>query len=203
MYGFGGVTGNQAARRFGGAMAMYRESRFAVGIGYNQRNNELGQKSLQTTVLGAAGKVGPGTLTGLIGLVKDDNPTGVSTIAATLTPAVGAAGAALVQGAFTNALKQDGRLFNIGYRLPIGGDTLYVAFSRYDDRTAFNADTDSYGAVYTYALSKRTDVNAVITRFNNKGLGQAAPGQAGFLGGVTSSAGTDSTSMALGLRHRF
>lgn len=48
-----------------------------------------------------------------------------------------------------------------------------------------------------------TDVNAVLTHFNNKGLGQAAPGQAGFLCGVTASAGTDSNSVALGLRHRF
>ena len=66
-----------------------------------------------------------------------------------------------------------------------------------------NADVASYGMAYSYALSPRTDLNAVITRFENTGLGQAAPGGAGYLGGVTASAGTDSTSLALGIRHRF
>jgi predicted porin len=56
---------------------------------------------------------------------------------------------------------------------------------------------------YTYALSKRTDINAVLTHFDNKNLAQAAPGQAGFLGGFTASPGTDSNSIALGIRHRF
>ena len=71
------------------------------------------------------------------------------------------------------------------------------------DRRAANADVASYGAAYSYALSKRTDINVVLTHFDNKNLAQAAPGQAGFLGGVTKSAGTDSNSLALGVRHRF
>ena len=71
------------------------------------------------------------------------------------------------------------------------------------DKRAVNADTDSYGATYTYALSKRTNLNAVLTRFNNKGAGQVAPGGNGFLGGVTASAGTDSTNIAFGIRHTF
>ncbi len=66
-----------------------------------------------------------------------------------------------------------------------------------------NADVSSYGVVYSYALSKRTDLNAVLALFDNKGLGQAAPGQAGFLGGFTESAGTDATNVAFGIRHRF
>jgi len=39
--------------------------------------------------------------------------------------------------------------------------------------------------------------------FNNKGLAQAAPGQAGFLCGVTALAVTDSNGFSLGIRHRF
>jgi len=46
-------------------------------------------------------------------------------------------------------------------------------------------------------------MNFVATRFNNKNLAQAAPGQAGMLGGVTASAGTDSNAFAIGVRHRF
>ncbi|HSM22739.1 MAG TPA: porin, partial [Rubrivivax sp.] len=73
----------------------------------------------------------------------------------------------------------------------------------YDDKRPASADVESYGVVYSYALSKRTDINAAVVRFDNSGLGQAAPGGGGYLGGVTATAGTDSTSLALGVRHRF
>jgi predicted porin len=56
---------------------------------------------------------------------------------------------------------------------------------------------------YSYALSKRTDLNAVVVRFDNKNLAQVAPGGNGYLGGVTASAGTGSTGLAFGIRHRF
>ena len=203
MYAFGGVTGNNKASRFVGMMAMYRMGDFAVGLGQNTRNNELGQKSLVSTVFGASAVIGPGTLSGLYATVKDNNPSGLSGIATSLTPAVGSAAATLVQSAFIQALRQDGKLMHIGYKLPLGVHTMYVAYSSYNDSRPANADTASYGVAYTYSLSKRTDLNAVATHFNNKGLGQAAPGQAGFLGGVTASAGTDSNSIAFGVRHRF
>ena len=99
--------------------------------------------------------------------------------------------------------RQDAQLFHIGYRITIGAHTIVTAFNRLDDKRAVNADTDSYGVTYSYALSKRTDLNAVLTRFNNKGQGQLAPGGNGFLGGVTAAAGVDSTNIALGIRHRF
>lgn len=38
---------------------------------------------------------------------------------------------------------------------------------------------------------------------NNQGLAQAAPGPAGFLGGVMASASTDSNGFSLGIRNRF
>jgi predicted porin len=203
MYAFGGNTANSKANRFGGAMVMYKTGPYAVGLGYNQRNNDVGQESLKSTVVGASAGIGPGTLSAMYGKIEDDNPSGVSTIAGSLTPLVGAAGAALVQGAFTEALKQDGVLMHIGYKMPIGGNTLYVAYSSYNDKRSPNADVASYGVAYTYALSKRTDINAVFTHFDNKNLAQAAPGQAGFLGGFTTSAGKDANSLALGIRHRF
>jgi len=78
-----------------------------------------------------------------------------------------------------------------------------VAYTSWNDRRPNNADVATYGGVYTYSLSKRTDLNLVMTHFNNKNLAQAAPGQAGFLGGVTASAGTDSNNVAVGIRHRF
>jgi predicted porin len=209
MYSFGDpatVATNSKANRFGGAMAMYKTDVFSVGVGYNQRNNDIGQKSLKSMLVGASANLGPGTVSLLAGEVEDDNPSGVSQIGLLLAsppnnaPAL-VAGA--VQAAFTEALKQDGTLMHIGYKWPMGGNTLYVAYSAYDDKRPANADVASYGVAYTYALSKRTDLNAVLVHFDNKNLAQAAPGQAGFLGGVTKSAGTDSNSLALGVRHRF
>jgi GBP family porin len=203
MYAFGGNALNSKANRFGGVMARYKFGAFSVGAGYNQRNNDLGQKSLKSAVVGASATLGPGTLSTLFAKVEDDNPSGVSTIATGLTPLTGAAAAALVQTAFTEALKQDGTLAHIGYRMPLGAHTLYVAYSAWNDKRPADGDVASYGVAYTHALSKRTDINAVLTHFDNKNLAQAAPGQAGFLGGVTRSAGTDSNSIALGVRHRF
>jgi GBP family porin len=203
MYAFGGNSANSKANRFGGAMVMYKTPQFAVGLGMNQRNNDIGQKSLKSTVLGASASVGPGTISGIYGTVEDDNPSGVSAIAGSLAPLVGSAGATLVQSAFTNALRQDGTLMHLGYKMPVGKNTLYVAYSAFNDKRAPNADVASYGVAYTYSLSSRTDLNAVLTHFDNKNLAQAAPGQAGFLGGFTRSAGTDSNSLALGIRHRF
>ena len=120
-------------------------------------------------------------------------------VPAALTPALTAA----FTNAYATALRQDARLMHVGYRMTTGPHTIVTAFNRLDDKRAANADTDSYGVTYTYALSKRTNLNAVVTKFNNKGQGQAAPGGAGFLGGVTSAAGVDSTNVAFGVRHTF
>jgi predicted porin len=203
MYAFGDVAGNMSANQFVGAMGMYKSDMFAAGLGYNSFKNQLGQDSLESTLFGASVNVGPGTITGLYSTFKNDHPGTVIGLAGQLAPAIGAAAATLVENAYTNALKQDGSLANIGYRMTTGPNTFYVAYSAFNDKTSFNADTDSYGVAYSYALSKRTDLNTVYTHFNNKGLGQAAPGQAGFLGGFTQSAGTDSNSFAFGIRHRF
>jgi general bacterial porin, GBP family len=187
-----------------GGSFMYKSEAASVGLGYNTHKNELGEKALTSTVIGAMVKIGPGYLSGLVGKVKDDHPAGLSVISPLLvSQAVPKSVADLVQGAFIGVAKQDARLTHIGYRLTAGASTVYVAYSSYNDKLANNADTASYGAVYSYALSKRTDLSAVVTRFNNKGTGQAAPGNAGYLGGVTEKAGTDSSNVAFGIRHRF
>ena len=197
------AEGSAATGKFYGANAVYKTPAFSVGVGYNTRENERQVKSLTNVVVGASAAIGPGTLSGLLVTVKDNAPSGLSGIAASVTPQVGAATAGLVQAAYINALRQDGKLMHVGYRMTTGANTFYVAYSKWDDSRPNNADTNSYGVAYTYALSKRTDINAVAARFVNSRLAQAAPGGAGYLGGVTARAGTDSTSLALGVRHRF
>ena len=189
--------------RFMGGMVMYRNETFGLGVAYNQRDNENGQRSLTSTVVGAHLQVGSGRLHASAAAIHDRHPSAVSGIAAQITTLVGPEMAGLIQEAYTDAVRQDAVLWHLGYRHRTGAATFYAAYNKYNDLRAANADVASYGVACTYALSKRTDVSAVVTRFNNTGLGQAAPGGGGYLGGVTARAGADSTSVALGVRHRF
>lgn len=199
MYGAGEVPGSNSAGRFLGAMAMYAGDGFSVGYGHNEKKNELGQKSLHNDVFGATVAIGPGTLYGQYATIKDDNPSGLSAVTVNAPLAI----RQQFQNAYSTAFRQDARLMHVGYKVTSGVHTVVVAYNRLDDKRAVNADTDSYGATYTYALSKRTNLNAVLTRYNNKGAGQIAPGGNGFLGGVTAAAGVDSTNIAFGIRHMF
>lgn len=205
MYGFGEVAGDTSKSRLVGFQANYKSDAFSVGLGYNTRNNELGAKSLTSTVLGASIPVAGGTFNTLLANIKDENPTGLSTLGAQLV----AGGfpvpttATAIQNAYINGLKQDGSLVHLGYRYITGPNTISVAYTRFNDKTTANADIASYGVAYSYALSKRTDLNAVVVRYANKNTSQVAPGGNGYLGGVTGRAGQDSTSLAFGIRHRF
>lgn len=207
MYGPGEVAGDSGKSRMLGVNASYKTNAFSVGIGHNTKNNELGEKSLTTTVLGASMNFGSSTVSTMVMKNKDDHPNGLSAISGLIAPAGSPAPVvafgSLVQSAFINAFKQDGTLFHVGYRYVTGPSTISVAYNTYNDKRASNADVRSYGAAYTYSLSKRTDLNAVLVRFDNKNLSQVAPGGNGYIGGVTASAGTDSTGLALGIRHRF
>ena len=212
MYGAAETSATNLTGRFWGGMAMYKGDGFSAGFAHNERKNEFGQKSLTNNILGATLDVGPGTLYSQYATIKDDNPSGLSTIAAGVTAAAMANGlpaasalavGAAYQSAYNTAFHLDARLMHIGYKVTRGAHTVVVAYNRLDDKRAVNADTDSYGATYTYALSKRTNLNVVLTRFNNKGAGQAAPGGNGFLGGVTATAGADATNIAFGIRHMF
>lgn len=219
--------GESSQGRFIGAMAMYKTDDYGVGVGVNTKKNELGQRALRTITFGASAKVGPGTVNFLFNDVSDPNPSGLSallgglssTLSTQIVPGLAAQINAAAPGLGTvlasqinvaslvnnykQAFVQDATLFSIGYKMSFGPHTIYTAFNRFNDKGRFNTDTDSYGAVYTYSLSKRTDLNFVFTHFDNKAGGQAAPGQAGFLGGFTRAPGVDSNNVAAGIRHRF
>ncbi|MDC6166045.1 porin [Paucibacter sp. XJ19-41] len=219
--------GSTSQGRFYGAMVQYKTDAYGVGVGMNAKDNELGQRSLRSITLGASAKVGPGTVSFLYNDISDPNPSGLSALLDGLrseltgrvipmfTAGINQQAAGLgnllasrinVDGLvndYKSAFVQDAAAFSIGYRMTMGQHTFYTAFNRLDDKTRINADTDSYGVAYSYALSKRTDLNFVLTHFDNKGMGQAAPGQAGFLGGFTSAPGVDSNNVAMGIRHRF
>lgn len=192
MYALGEQTSGNSNKRMLGLNANYKTGVFSVGFGYNTANDEFGQKSLTTSVLGASMNIGEDKLSAMAIKITDDHPTDMSLIT-NLT----------LQSAFTNAFIQDGLLLHVGYRHVTGPHTMSVAYTTYDDKRPANADVSSYGAAYTYALSKRTDLNAVFVHYDNKGGAQVAPGGNGYIGGVTASAGTDSNAIQLGIRHRF
>jgi predicted porin len=204
MYAAGEIAGRASGKRLLGLMAIYKGNGFSLGGGYNTRNNELGEKSLTTAIVGASLDAGPGTLYSQYVTIKDDHPSDLSNIALGLVAnGVAAPVAGLVQNAFINGFKQDARLFQVGYRFITGPHTISIAYNNMNDKRPFNADRYSYGAAYSYALSKRTDLSVVLTHLENKGLSQDALGGNGFLGGVTSGPGVDSNSAAFSIRHRF
>ena len=146
--------------------------------------------------------MGTWLVSGMYGHTQEPNASSGPALSTGLTAA--GVPAALVTSVL-DRLKQDADLLHLGVRYNLGnpGHHVTLAWNRLNDKRAANADTTSYGVAYTYPLSKRTSLNAVLTRFVNSGTGQAAPGGNGYLGGVTASAGKDSTSLALGIRHVF
>jgi predicted porin len=205
MYALGdnGEATNDSSQMVGFNLS-YKSDLFAAGVAYNGAKNELGQDSLQTTVFGASMTTGAHKVSGMAIQITDDNPSNMGLIGGSLMASgLPASVAGVIQRAYTQALKVDGQLVHLGYRHVNGPHTLSVAYNSYDDKRPSDADVKSYGVAYTYALSKRTDLNAVLVQYDNGDRGQAAPGGNGYLGGVTASAGTDSTGIALGIRHRF
>ena len=183
--------GDQTTGRLLGGMASYQGAGLALGLGYNTRENELGQKSLTSSIMGGNIEFGPGTFSAFYSCFKDDHPSGLSAIPSPF------------RDAFVDAVRQDGSILNVGYKYKFGQSAVTVAFTSLNDKSYSNADVQSYGAVYTYSLSKRTDVSAVAVRVKNSQFGQSAPGGAGYLGGFSSLPGVDVSSLSLSVRHRF
>jgi predicted porin len=200
MYGFG-QGASSSSNRLLGINTTYKSSAFNVGFGYNTKKNSAGQQALKTTLVGASATQSGWTFSGLVGRIEEPNPSSGPELAAGLA---GSGVPAPLVASVLDRLKQDANLMHIGLRYDLGAaGQVTVAYTKLDDKRATNADTASYGVAYTYPLSKRTNLSAVLTRFSNSGTGQAAPGGAGYLGGVTGMAGQDATSIALGVRHTF
>lgn len=184
-----------------GINTLYRGDAFQAGFGFNTKKNSAGQQALKTTALGASTNIGAWKLSGLYARIEEPNPSSGPELSAGLTLA--GVPAPLI-ATVIDRLKQDANLIHLGARYDMGvAGHVTLALNRMDDRRNANADTTSYGVAYTYPLSRRTNLNAVLTRFDNKGTGQAAPGGNGYLGGVTGAAGQDATAIALGIRHSF
>ena len=200
-YAFGESTASTKAGRLVGINGGYQAKQFGVGIGYNERTNSAGQKSLNSLVMGANFDAGLANIFALYGVLKEPNGSSAPELRAGLIG--GGVPAILVDTGILPRFMQDSRLYHVGARIPLGVGQITVGYSRLDDRRATNADSESYGVAYTYPLSKRTDLNAAVTKVNNNANAQVLPGGNGFLGGVSAFAGKDATSYQFSLRHKF
>ncbi len=179
----------------------YQGGRFGAGIGYNEKRNSAGQKALNTLAIGANFNAGFANFFALGAQVKEPNPSSGPELRAGLVGA-GVPGI-LVDTGILPRLQQDARLYHVGARIGLGVGTLALGYSKVDDRRNTDADVQSFGAAYTYPLSKRTDINLAFTQVNNDKNAQVLPGGNGFLGGVTAFAGKDAQAIQFSVRHRF
>jgi predicted porin len=199
MYAFGEsrtATTPASAGSMVGLNVSYDTGPFSAGLGYNTSKDLSGNSSLRSAVVGASYDFGAIKLSGEYVGIKDDNPLLASQLAA--NPASAAAAPF-----YKNNLIQDGNLMHLGVSFGVGPGTIKLSYNRLNDKRPFNADSNSVGATYSYALSKRTDLNLILARVSNKDLGQVALGGNGFSGGITQSPGQNSSSFGFGLRHRF
>jgi predicted porin len=207
--------GSTTAGNLWGIRAVYSGDRWAVGVAHNARKTPDDQDGLRSTVLGATAKVGSAKLFVSGMKIKEDHPSSAVALRAAI-PALSAGAAAsfpslaVATAAVTATvedlilrLRQDAMLYHVGVQWPLGTGQVIAAYNRMNDKTSANADVASFGAAYVHPLSKRTDVSFIAGRYDNNANAQAAPGGGGFLGGVTEAPGTDSTAVALTLRHRF
>ncbi len=201
MYAFGETAGGTSRGSLWGLNGGYVTDRFGVGIAYNERKNSAGQKALNGLIGGANFNAGFANVFGMVARIREPNPSSGPELRAGLI-AAGVPGALIDTGVLPR-LMQDARLYHVGARVPLGVGTLTLGYSQVDDRRASNADVKSYGAAYTYPLSKRTDVNLAVTQVDNSANAQVLPGGNGFLGGVTAHAGKDATAIQFSLRHKF
>jgi predicted porin len=201
MYSFGENAAGFKNGSMYGVNAGYSGGRFGAGIGYNARKNSAGQKALSTFVVGGNFNAGFVNLYAMGAQIKEPNPGSGPELLAGLSAA--GVPSILITSSILPRLMQDARLYHVGAKLPLGVSSVTLGYSQLDDRRATNADVKSFGALFTYPLSKRTDVNFAVTQFNNSANAQSLPGGNGFLGGVTAFGGKDATAFQFSLRHKF
>ena len=200
-YSFGESAAGTKRGRLVGINGGYQAAKFGAGIGYNERTNSAGQKSLNSLVMGANFDAGIANLFALYGVLKEPNGSSAPELRAGLI--AGGVPSILVDTGILPRFQQDNRLYHVGARVPLGVGQLILGYSRLDDKRATNADSTSYGVAYTYPLSKRTDINVAVTQVNNNANAQVLPGGNGFLGGVSAFGGKDVTAYQFSLRHKF
>lgn len=221
------TTGPQRGDDFMGVNLQYNTPQFGVGAGYNQNRtvtfaapNE-NRKGLETYSVGGRAAVGPVTLFAEYLKSKNDNPVLrpediqgiVISTGGNLAAITNILGALFINRFDVNAARgvvgpTDARVYHLGLQWKLGAGTILAAFNSMKDTSrsswaTADASTDSFGLVYTYDFSKRTQLYAGGAFANNKDQGRAALGSACCVGGWTTGYGEDSRAIQIGMRHSF
>ncbi|HEU4852104.1 MAG TPA: porin [Telluria sp.] len=90
----------------------------------------------------------------------------------------------------------DSREVLVGVAVPAGATTWLASYIRKNDKDLANNDADQIAFGASYALSRRTDFYAAISRINNRR-------GAGYLVGNASDSGSGNKAINIGMRHAF
>ncbi|TFW24039.1 porin [Massilia arenosa] len=90
----------------------------------------------------------------------------------------------------------DSRDILVGLAIPHGATTFLASYIRKNDRDPANRDADQIAIGASYAVSRRTDFYAAISRISNKN-------GAGYTVGNASEPGSGTKAVNIGMRHAF
>ena len=214
MYGFknSGYLGRY--KKFYGGAVTYKANGLDVGIAHNRGFDLNDNKSLTTSTVGGSFTTGPFKF--FVGYHDQKNlnsallpeyiatyDTGVAPAFALLDAGTRTALRNIFVSNITRNTQIDANSAQVGLHYTIGAGRIMASVARQNDRTASNSDATLAAIGYDYNLSKRTDVYTTYAHISNQNQGQYTPGIAGSPGGFTKVAGEDSSSVLIGIRHRF
>lgn len=190
-----GTGSVNAAKRATSANIIYRANGFDVGLGYHAEKNQVGADALTTYVAGGSYKFGGTKLFAGYIQAKNDAPA----IAGIVAPAVGPAYAAIVG---QNA-RVDGSVMTLGVQYAVGPGTAKAGLNHYRNRRTADADSSLAAVGYDYALSKRTNLYAILAHLRNQSQAQTGLGGSGYFGGSTAYPGASANAIQCGIRSLF
>ena len=214
LYGFKNSGDIGLNRRLVGGNLTYHANGLYLGLAHNRADDQTGQRSLVSTVLGGSYASGDWKWFGGVNRFKNDHATLIPLAIATwdnaIAPALAPLGAARtgqLRTVFVSNLirnfRVDATAYTLGAQLRVGKGRWTAAISHQTDKTEFDAGPTLIGLGYDYFISPRTDIYSAIAHLKNKNQGQFTPGAAGSASGFTATPGAAANALQIGVRHRF
>tara|TARA_R110001599_G_scaffold353676_1_gene595003 strand:- start:26058 stop:27083 length:1026 start_codon:yes stop_codon:yes gene_type:complete len=172
-YAFGEVTGDTGANSQASVGLGYKNGPLNVQFAYNSKDtsNATPTTTMDSDVafLGATYNFGAFTLHGAYANTKFDDKTAVN-----------------ADTEFNNGM--------IGVTVPFGASTVYATYAVNNNKDVSNSDSQRIALLYTYSLSKRTNLYTGYARTSNDDKAK--------LSGAAAN-GENVTTYNLGIRHKF
>ncbi|HZX29234.1 MAG TPA: porin [Telluria sp.] len=190
-YGFGEASGDWHANRVWGVSVGLTRGAFTVRAAHQNLNvtdttmvMPVRSYDARHSILAANLDLGPATVYTAFAVNKGSgdltlwNPDNPFSAAVSSTPST------------------DSRDLLLGIAIPRGATTFLASYIRKNDRDPSDRDADQVALGVTYALSKRTDMYAAVSRISNKH-------GAAYTVGNASDPGRSTKAINFGLRHAF